>query len=187
MTGRPTAIERVGRKSCKVCQTIAAGDTKLERRINSSRTWVPGGESLKNIARDYEGKFLPQSLYTHAKKHQAPNKRKLEAVHAKIALQQIVEEQAITEVKQVRHYSDDLSELKAIGMELVRKGGTQVSAAVLAKLIDIEVKIEEKQKDRDFEMTKMVAYFASGAGRPDRRFNNPIVVEPEAVEAEVIG
>ena len=147
---------------CPVCQKIQAGDKKLERRINISRKWVKGGEALIEIGRSIG--VSKNSITNHAEKHQAPTNRQLEQTNAKQALREIEGESAIQEVKVARHFSDDLQELKAIGMEMVRTGDSKVSAAVLAKLIDIEVKIEEKAKDRQFEYEKMLAHFASGAG-----------------------
>jgi hypothetical protein len=156
-------------KQCLVCQLVQA-DKKLERRINLSKQFVPGGEAIQEIWRDYADQVKnPRSFYVHAKSHQAPNKIELEkraSAHAtKNEYREIVTESQATEVSVVRHYSEDLQELKQIGMEAVRSGDAKMTASVLAKLIDLEAKIEDKAKDRNLEMMKMFAYFASGSAK----------------------
>ncbi len=62
---------------CKVCKLIKAGDEKLFTRIAFSRQFDRKGEPLAEIVRDYPSEMKYQSLYNHAKKHQAPNSDKL--------------------------------------------------------------------------------------------------------------
>lgn len=164
---------------CPLCQLIEKGDTNLKKRINGSKKWVKGGESLIAIQRSYTSlgvsAFSKKSIENHAEKHQSPSAKARETAEAKAIVKEMDGNTAVSDVRLARHFQDDLQELKAIGMEMVRTGDSKVSAAVLAKLIDIEVKIEEKAKDRQFEYEKMLAHFASGAGR--RQF-----VETESVE-----
>lgn len=177
---------------CPVCQLIQAGDKKLKQRIDGSKKWVKGGESLRNIQRSYTqlgvSAFSEKSIENHANKHQAPSKRQAEVASAKKVVKELEDSQIVADVRVARHFNDDLQELKAIGMEMVRTGDSKVSAAVLAKLIDIEVKIEEKAKDRSLELAKMVAHFASGAGRLAPAPQTPyIAVHPvEAEEGQLV-
>lgn len=64
-------------KKCKVCKLILAGDEKLFERIAFSAQFHRKGEPLTHILEDYTTDLKYQSLYNHARKHQAPNSDKL--------------------------------------------------------------------------------------------------------------
>lgn len=64
-------------KKCKVCKLIMAGDEKLAERIFFSSQFHRHGEPLTHILEDYTTELKYQSLYNHARKHQAPNSDKL--------------------------------------------------------------------------------------------------------------
>ena len=64
-------------KKCKVCKLIMAGDEKLAERIFFSSQFHRHGEPLTHILEDYTTELKYQSLYNHARKHQAPNTDKL--------------------------------------------------------------------------------------------------------------
>lgn len=64
-------------KKCKVCKLIMAGDEKLAERIFFCSQFNRKGEPLTHILEDYSTELKYQSLYNHARKHQAPNTDKL--------------------------------------------------------------------------------------------------------------
>lgn len=157
---------------CLVCQAVLA-DPKLGKRIELSRSFVPGGEGLTEIHKDYEGQFMYKSLANHAKKHQAPNKVKLEKrikqFKAKEALSEI---ESVDDKKKVAIYTGQAEARKDIldrAMKALDDGDVKVTMASIVALLGQEQKAEENAKDRGLKMMEMFNYFASGAGnKPDR-------------------
>lgn len=169
---------------CHVCERVKAGDKKLFDRINLSKAFVPGGEALTAIAKDISISY--ESVYNHTQKHQAPSKAKLakqiKAKETKEALKEIATQTDSKVLSVSRHFTEDIAELKAHAIEGIRSGDTKVSAAVYAKLIDIEAKLEEKAKDREFELMKMFNYWNAQGGNPQDYLEYTDVEEGEIVE-----
>jgi hypothetical protein len=150
---------------CATCSRIKGGDDKLLDRINRSKQFVAGGEPLTAIAADIGISY--ESVYNHAKKHQAPTKakfkRQIRAKETKDALQNI---QTATTAKTVAIYSgqaDMRRDLLIKAKEALDSGDLKMTMNAFVSLLGQEQKAEENAKDRGLEMMKMFNYFASGA------------------------
>lgn len=154
---------------CLVCRTVKR-EPKLGRRIELSKMFIPGGESLLAISRDYEGVFMAKSLYTHAHRHQAPTKAKLEKrikqFETREAAKEIQTEVTLEKTKLYINHNEGRRSMLERGMEALEAGDMKMSAAVMAKLLKDESDIEEKSKDRSLELMKMVQHFVASGARP---------------------
>jgi hypothetical protein len=169
---------------CLVCKAIVR-DPKLGRRISVSKMFIPGGESLLSISRDYEGVFIYKSLNNHAKKHQAPTKAKLEkkikAFETKQAFQEI---EAVDERKQLTAYTGQAEARKDIldrAMKALDAGDVKLTMSSIVALLGQEQKAEENAKDRGLKMMEMFNYFASGASRAKTTPYQPPIEEAEVL------
>lgn len=150
-------------KTCKVCKLIrrqeAQGDSKLLKRINNCRLYDGSGESLRSIWQEFEDKFSYLSILNHAKKHQAPTGEQLADKRIAQLSTQLEEEKLRKKFThhEVRGLMRDL-----VGTQL-EAGEMKISGAVAASILKQEMEIEEKAKDREFEVFKMISAFQSGA------------------------
>jgi hypothetical protein len=162
---------------CLVCKAVKA-DPALRRRIEQSKNFVAGGESLLSIHRDYDGKFLYKSLANHVKKHQAPKKsvldRRVKQFKNKKALSEIM---ATDESKQLAVYTGHNEARKEIldkAMKALEAGDVKLTMNAIVSLLGQEQKAEEAAKDRGLKMMEMFNYFASGASGPTTGPKAPI-------------
>lgn len=146
-------------KRCKVCNLLKT-DKRLLRRLYNSRAYKEGGENLKDIARDpqYAGKFSYDGLWNHCDKHQGLTGEDLEN-HRVNKLARKIEAQQLREV--ISH-NDARQELVDIGLKEIREGSVKMNASTVASLLKQQSDIEEKSKDRQLEVLKMVQQFQSG-------------------------
>lgn len=165
------------RKGCKTCEMILAGDTKLEKRLNESRQWVQGGESITAIHEDYKDKVGYLPMRNHAMKHQAPGKKQILIKQGRQKLKEIEEQKAYEVGKALSHH-DARKQLTQLGMEQINEGQVKMTAAAVVQLLKQEMDIEEKAKDRTAELMKTFNYFASG----EARVSPKNIVEGEIVE-----
>lgn len=173
------------RTGCATCDRIRTTDKHLLERINTSRAFVPGGESLRSIAADVGISY--ESVYNHSKKHQAPSKAKLDKrikqFETKEKFKDIV---TAGESKTVAVYAGHVEARREIldrGMKALAAGDLKMSMNAIVSLLAQEQKAEENAKDRSLELMKMFNYFASGSG--GGAADGP--TSPEPVEGEIIG
>lgn len=175
------------RKGCATCDKIADGDKKLYDRINLSRAFIPGGESVRAIATDTGLSY--ESVYNHSKKHQAPSKSKLEQkirnFEAKEKYNEIVAQGSERAVVQYTGHADARRELLQKGMEAFERGDMKMGMSHMVAMLGQEQKAEENAKDRSLEMMKMFNYFASGSGNSGD--GSAADDDGEVVEGEVVG
>lgn len=144
---------------CKVCQVIQApGGQKLLKRIYKSRYFDSRGESLNSILQDYEGQFSYVSLRTHAKKHQALTEKQLTNTRLK-HLQNALEAEKI---KQIINHHDVRGLIMEKGYDDIKEGRVKLTASSIVGAAKQASDIEEKNKDRQVEVLKMIGAFAAG-------------------------
>ena len=167
------------KKNCKVCQLIrkqgGEKSSDLLKRIYNSRAYDDSGESLANIFKDYGGgtdnaKFGYLGLINHSKTHQVLESVKLAEKRIKNLQDQVEEEK----LKKVFTHHDVRGLMRDLAGAQLEAGDMKLSGAVTASILKQEMEIEEKQKDREFEIMKMVAAFQSGA------------LEQEVIDGEVV-
>jgi hypothetical protein len=144
---------------CKVCQTIQAEKgRKLLTRIYGSRPFDSRGESLSAIADDYKGDFAYVNLLNHVKRHQALTDRQL----ANRRIESLSREIEAEKIRQ--HFShNDLRQLVMDkGYEDIKEGKVKLTATSIMTAAKQASDIEEKNKDRQIEVMKMMAAFQSG-------------------------
>lgn len=161
-------------KRCKVCNAVKA-DPKLLKRLYKSRAYVPGGESLRDIAREHLGQFTYDGLWNHCAKHQGVNEADLKDKRLHYTAR--VEEAKM--LRQAISHQDARQELVDIGLKEIRDGSVKMNASTVASLLKQQSDIEQKEKDRQLEVLKMVERFQSG----EMAFNEEA---PELVEAQVV-
>lgn len=145
--------------TCKVCIAIQAdGGQSLLKRIYRSRAFDPRGESLNQIARENEDTFSYLSLLRHAQRHQALDRKQL-AQRRIASLSREIENEKIKQ-----HYShNDLRELVIDkGFKDIESGDVKLTATSIMTAAKQASDIEEKSKDRQIEVLKMIGAFASG-------------------------
>lgn len=195
MTYRP-------KPNCKVCKAIAQ-DVKIKTRIynTSYYTGVKGGETFASITR-FIG-CSPQSLRHHTRYHQIMTNsmqvrlaeesvKKIAMAHAQSrataltagiqAAQAVVQKEAEAEFKATATensgkptYASLWDAIINIGIDKLQKGTLIINSAHVLKAAADKAAYEDKKKDRQLEMTKMLAMFASGGK-----------AEPEALEGEAV-
>lgn len=147
---------------CKVCKKIraeeAAGSSKLIKRIYNSKQYVKGGESLKAIARDYKDHFQYQTLYKHARMHQAATEDDL----TQARLNRIHKETVNSQIDKLVRHQDVRQFIMEKGMEQLETGDIKLNANAVLSAANKEADIESKQKDQAIELMKMVQAFQSG-------------------------
>jgi hypothetical protein len=172
---------------CGTCKLIKAGDKKLLDRINRSKEFVPGGESLAAIHRDYQGRLTYKSIYNHSKRHQAPNKRELERLirnkETKDALKDIQTVETGRRVAVYSNQADMRHKLLQKAMEALESDDLKMTMNAVVGLLGQEQKAEEAAKDRNLELMKMFNYFASGSAP---RVSNP-AAHTTVEEGEILG
>jgi hypothetical protein len=147
-------------KRCKVCKLIKAGDEKLFTRIAFSRQFARNGEPLTDIVADYPGELLYQSLYNHARKHQAPNsdklvERRMNAIAAK------ADQLAYREVKKTGDVRQNLLERLAEKLENGEFDGKMTVKDLLATLRDAD-NAAAKKTDQQIDIMKAMMESRSG-------------------------
>lgn len=147
---------------CKVCKKIraeeAAGTSKLIKRIYNSRQYVKGGESLKQIAKDYQKDFQYQTLYKHSRMHQAATEDDLTTAR----LNRIHKTTVNAQIDKLVRHQDVRQEIMSRGMEQIESGEIKLNANAVLSAANKEADIESKQKDQAIELMKMVQAFQSG-------------------------
>lgn len=133
-------------------------DKILLKRLYASRAYRPGGEALTEIQRDYAKDFSYDSIYNHCQRHQGVNADDIKRKNVQIAAREI-EAQHIREA--ITHQSAR-QEMIEVGVEGIRAGDVKMTAAVVAALLRQQSDIEEKNKDRQLEVVKMIQQFQSG-------------------------
>lgn len=173
------------RSNCATCEKIQAGDKRLFERINQSRAFVPGGESLRSIAADVGLTY--ESLFNHSKKHQAPNATKLAKRKKEFETKEAFKEIELTgERRKLSAYTNQRSarsELIDRLLEMADKGELKLTGNNLVSLLAQAQKEEEAAKDRNLELMKMFNYFASGTTTTG---NGNIPRSADYEEAEII-
>lgn len=165
------------RAQCATCKAVKA-DPELLRRISLCKRFVPGGEPLAAIERDYQ---LPhKGLYNHVAKHQAPNQAKLDKQIKQFETRQALKDiESGDEKRVVAVYAGQAEARKDIltkAMQALEDGDVKLTMSSIVALLGQEQKAEENAKDRGLKMMEMFNYFASGAGKS----------QPEHTEAEII-
>lgn len=145
-------------KRCNVCQALKT-DRKLLQRIYDSKQYIKGGESLKQIARDYEGQFEYQNLYNHCKFHQGLTSEDIERKQLQRAAQQI----EVQQIKQVVRHGEVRDTILEEGLRQIKAGEVKMTLAGIVAAAKHASDIEEKAKDREIEVFKMIDDFSSGA------------------------
>lgn len=152
-------------KACRVCQTIkkeGGEKSTLLKRIYGSTQWLPEGETMMAILRDYEGKFTYLSLFNHCKKHQAPSDSEL----AERRIQHLQKEIEVEKIRKSYSHADVRALiLDAAGTKLEEGDTSLVKASSVTAAMKQQADIEEKSKDRQLDIIKMMAAFQSGALR----------------------
>jgi hypothetical protein len=146
-------------KRCNICKLVRY-DKKLLKRIYNSSQYKEDGESLKSIQRDpeYIKVFTYQNLYRHSRKHQGIDEETLQnraaaRYAAKLEVQQI---------KAAVNHTETRQELVDLGVQQLKDGSIKMSASALASLLKQQSDIEEKSKDRQLDIIKMIQRFQSG-------------------------
>jgi hypothetical protein len=145
------------RPNCAVC-TLIRSDKKLMRRIYNSRDFIPGGESLRSIHNDYEGKFAYASIRNHAKKHQFIN---LEAYNKKQLELQDEKEEELAVAKIVKAV-DAVQSVINKGHEKLEAGELDITTDNLIRASQVKMNQEAKEVDQQLAILEMVAAFSSG-------------------------
>jgi hypothetical protein len=163
-------------KRCKICQVIEGGDAELMRRIYGSSRFKTGGETLHQIAKDYEGTFLYASLTVHAKNHQYISEKDLK----RSTLNKLASAQANRAVLATIKHGDVRGLVMEKGYKQIKSGKIKLKASDVIKAAKDEADIELKQKDQSIEVMKMMEKFMSGElqAQPDEH--------ADALEGEVI-
>lgn len=147
-------------KRCKVCKLIKGGDEKLFTRIAFSKQFDRKGEPLTDIVADYPGEMKYQSLYNHAKKHQAPNsdklvERRMNAIAAK------ADQLAYREVKKTGDVRQNLLERLAEKLENGEFDDKMTVKDLLATLRDAD-NAAAKKTDQQIDIMKAMMESRSG-------------------------
>lgn len=144
---------------CNVCKYIqGTGGQKLLKRIYKSRAFDPRGESLHVIAREHEGDFGYLSLLNHTRKHQALTDKQL-ANRRIESLSREIENEKI----RMNYSHSQLRELVIDkGYEDIKNGDVKLTATSIMTAAKQASDIEEKNKDRQIEVLKMIGAFSSG-------------------------
>lgn len=163
-------------KTCKVCKLIrrqgGEGKSDLMKRIYNSREYDATGESLRAIWQDYEEHFGYLSVLNHAKKHQAPTTQQL----ADKRINDLATQLEDAKLKKTFSHHEVRGMMRDLAGEQIESGQMKISGAVAASILKQELEIEEKQKDREFEVFKMLAAFQSGAIQREE-IDGPITAE----------
>ena len=147
-------------KRCKVCQTLKT-DKKLMERIYNSKAFIPGGESLRALSRDYVAQFEYQSLYNHAKTHQGLSEEDLDN---KLMMRE-AREIEVAQLRKIVRHQEMRDELLGLGMDGIRDDKIKLNSNNVIQLLKQKADIESKSKDRELDVAKMIQAFASGANR----------------------
>lgn len=143
--------------TCNLIKQESPKDPKASRMYKLIDMYHLKSQTLTAIHSSY-----PQITYlairNHALKHQNPSEKQL----IKSREKEIVNDARYKEVSTYKHHNDNRKELIAKGMEALQSGDMRLTSTVLAQLLKQEADIEEKQKDRSFEVFKMMAKFQSG-------------------------
>jgi len=147
-------------KKCKVCKLIMAGDEKLAERIFFSSQFHRHGEPLTHILEDYTTELKYQSLYNHARKHQAPNsdklvERRMNAIAAK------ADQLAYREERKVSNVRQDLLDRLAEKLENGEFDQTMKVSDLLATMRDAD-NAAAKKTDQQIDIMKAMMESRSG-------------------------
>ena len=151
-------------KLCKVCQTIKDGDESLFKRVAESRQYAKGGESLKSIMRDYVGQFGYQSLYGHARKHQAPTAGDLIVTRVNVAQAKRDGEAYRSIVKSTDARQNIIEILHSIlsDPDQFRRMDPEKQVALLLRALKDSDDTSAKRKDQEIDILKMMMPHRSG-------------------------
>lgn len=145
------------RKNCNVCKALR-GNNKLLNRIYKSKAYNKGGETLLDIQRDNAELFSYKQLWNHSRVHQGLSE---DDIHNK-ALTRRAHDIEVKKMQTNLTHTAVRQELVDIGAEAIRTGEVKMTAGVTARLLKDQSDIEEKQKDRQIEIMKMIQTFQSG-------------------------
>lgn len=163
-------------KRCKVCAAVRTNKPLL-KRIYESSCFVPHSkDTLLAIARDYEGVFSYQGLKIHTKKHQF-----IDSQDYKDKMLSHIDKQA--ERSAVRKAVQAKSAIQNIidrGHERLENGDITVDTNQLLRASQIQMTAEAKTKDQELAAMEMIAFFASGAYKGAKTYENLV----EGVENE---
>lgn len=150
---------------CKVCDTIKL-DSGLIERIFQSSFYIPGSPlTLKEIWREQgaeEAPFAYLSLTKHVKKHQYMTHTELEREKLSTMVHKAQTNAIKHTLENITHGSVRRTVMEK-GMEALESGDMKISAKDMLSAASKEADIEEKAKDRNAEMQKMIFAYASGA------------------------
>jgi len=152
----------VPNKICKVCQVIKVNKKLLSRIYESSYFLPHSTDTLKDITRDYSPAFSYDSILTHVKKHQF-----IDSQDYKDKMLEHANKQA--EQRAVRKAVKGQSAIQSVidrGHERLENGEIDVNTAQLIRASEIQMKQEDKAKDRELATVEMIAFFLSGADQP---------------------
>jgi len=146
-------------KLCKVC-ALLKDDEVLFKRIAQSKQYQPGGESLTDIQDDYKDKFSYQSLYTHARKHQAPTAEMLTSRRLAKVQEQVMVDQYRRAVNSKDARQDLLDKL----FNKLESGDFDDSMTVkdLITVLRDTDNAEAKKKDQEIDIMRMMMPYRSG-------------------------
>lgn len=145
------------RKNCNVCKALKKNQ-RLLNRIYKSKAYQPGGETLRSIADEHVGQFSYKQLWNHCKVHQGLSE---DDIYNKALVRRSKQIEVEKMQRQLGHV-EVRQELVDIGAEAIRSGEVKMTAGVTARLLKDQSDIEEKQKDRQIEIMKMIQSFQSG-------------------------
>lgn len=170
-------------KLCSVCRTILSQPKKWEgrlaKRIYGSRYYMPSSDyTLADVGREYADKFGLESLYNHAKKHQALsevdfNNRQLR--QTKNEVQKKIMQKAITS----QEVWDTVLEK---GMDDLKEGKMQLSATHLLAAARDKSNYDIKYAGQQMALMNMVFGFASGEKLPEGVREDTHVIEGELAD-----
>lgn len=143
---------------CKVCKAVKRNEKLLKRIYDSKYYNKTSGDTLLKIHEDNKDKFSYQSLTVHVKKHQGITKEDLN----KSRMTQIAKEQENKAIRRAVTHTEVRQEIMDIGMEGIREGNIKLKAQDVLRAAEGEATIEEKHKDRQASLMKMIWGFASG-------------------------
>lgn len=163
---------------CNICKKIRAeeakGNPKLIKRIYNSKQYVKGGESLQAIQRDYKDFFSYQSLYKHARMHQAATEEDLTTAR----LNRIHKDSVNQRVDALTRHTDVRQTIMQKGLEEIESGEIKLTANAVLGAANKEADIESKQKDQAIELMKMVQAFQSG----EIQYERPVIESSDVTE-----
>lgn len=160
-------------KRCRVCRAVKT-NKQLLKRIYDSSWFVPHSrDTLLDISNDYRSVISYTSLKNHTKKHQFIDSQDYTEKMLMQADKQAEKSAVIKAVKAV----DAIQTIIDKGMERLENEEITVDTNQLIRASQVKLTQESKSKDQELAAMEMIAFFASGAYKGAKTYENLVDAE----------